>query len=334
MKAKWGVLGAAKIALKQVIPAMAQADDCEVVAIASRDAARARQAADELGIEKAYGSYDELLADADVNIIYNPLPNNLHVEWSVRSLEAGKHVLCEKPIAMNAVEAQELVAARDRTGLQVQEAFMVRHHPQWLQAREIVRSGDLGEVHAIHGFFSYMNTDAGNIRNRPETGGGAMMDIGCYLVVASRYLLGEDPRSVFATIDRDPEFGTDRLTSAVLDFDGPQATFTCGTQCAPHQRVRALGSRGTLEIEVPFNAPNDRETRLFVDDCRDLFGSGLRIESIPICNQYTLQADAFSRAVVNDEALEFPLEDAVTNMTIIDAIFASAERGVPVVTAG
>jgi predicted dehydrogenase len=326
-KVRWGVLGAANIAVKKVIPAMQRGEWSEVAALASRDVERAREAARSLGIPKAYGSYEELLADEEIEAIYNPLPNNLHVPWTVKAAEAGKHVLCEKPIAMSAAEARELLAVRDRTGVKIQEAFMVRTHPQWTTTVELIRAGRVGELRAAAGFFSYFNRDPGNIRNRPETGGGALMDIGCYPITVSRLVFGEEPRRCLGFVERDPEMGTDRLTSAILDFPSGQAVFTCGTQLVPYQRMQFFGTRGRIEIEIPFNAPADRPTRIFVDDGSDIFGSGVEVREFAPCDQYTIQCDLFSRAVREGGEQPIPLEDALKNMAVIDAVFRSAESG-------
>jgi predicted dehydrogenase len=257
-KVKWGVLGAARIALNKVIPAMQAGDWSQVVGIASRDSSRAQRAASELKIARSYGSYDALLDDPEIEAIYNPLPNHLHVPWSIRAAEAGKHVLCEKPIAVSVAETLKLIETRDRTGVKIGEAFMVRTHPQWLRAREIVRSGEIGDLRAVAGAFSYYNRDPKNVRNVPEWGGGALMDIGCYPIVTSRFLFGEEPRRVCGLLERDPDFGIDRLTSAILEFPSGQSIFTCSTQLVPYQRMQICGTRGRMEIEIPFNAPPDR----------------------------------------------------------------------------
>jgi len=315
---RWGVLGAAKIAVEKVIPAMQQGEWSEVSALASRDEGKAREAADPLGVARAYGSYEELLADPEIEAVYNPLPNHLHVPWTVRAAEAGKHVLCEKPVALDAAEARTLLEARDRTGVRIQEAFMVHTHPQWLGVRELVRGGRVGELRAFECHFSFFNRDPANIRNRREWGGGALMDIGCYPVHLSRFLFGEEPRRVLGLVERDPDTGVDRLTSAVLEYSAGHATFTCSTQMAPHQRVQILGTRGHIDVEIPFNAPADRPTRVFVDG---------EAQEFPACNQYTIQGDLFSRALRENTPQPIPLEDAVGNMAVIDAVFRSAESG-------
>ena len=326
-KVEWGVLGVANIATKKVIPAMQRGEWCEVTAIASRDLDKAKQAAKELGIPKAYGSYEELLADPDIEAIYNPLPNHLHVPWSIKAAEAGKHVLCEKPISMTVEEALSLLKVRDRTGVKIEEAFMVRTHPQWLRVRELIVSGRIGHLRSVSGFFSYLNRDPANIRNVPEWGGGALMDIGCYPITLSRFMFAAEPSRVLGLVERDPEMKTDRLSSAIMEFPSGQAVFTCSTQLVPYQRMHFMGTSGRIEIEVPFNAPNDRPCRIFIDDGRDLFGGGLATESFPVCDQYTIQGDVFSRAVREGTEVPVSIEDAIKNMAVIEAIFRSAESG-------
>jgi predicted dehydrogenase len=324
-KVKWGVLGAARIALNKVIPAMQSSEWSEVVAIASRDIGNAQRSAAEMSIPKAYGSYEELIEDPAIEAIYNPLPNHLHVPWSIRAAEAGKHVLCEKPIALSVAEALKLMEARDRTGMKIGEAFMVRTHPQWLRAREIVRSGEIGELRAIAAAFSYYNRDPKNVRNVLEWGGGALMDVGCYPIVTSRLLFGEEPRRVCGLIERDSDFGIDRLTSAILDFPSGQSVFTCSTQLVPYQRMQIFGTRGRIEIEIPFNAPPDRPCRIAIDSGADVFGSGKRLEEFEVCDQYTIQGDLFSQAIRQGGDVPTPLEESVLNMAVIEAVFRSAE---------
>lgn len=324
---KWGVLGVAGIAETKVIPAMQQGEWSEVIAIASRDPERARAAAERLGIERAYGSYEELLADPEVEAIYNPLPNHLHVPWTIRSATAGKHVLCEKPIALTAAEARELIAVRDRNGVLIGEAFMVRSHPQWVEARRLVQEGRIGEMRLITGYFSYFKLDPDNIRNRLETGGGALMDIGCYPINIARFLFGAEPLRAVSLIDRDPEMRIDRLTSAMLDFPGGQATFSCSTQLAASQRIHIFGTRGRIEVEIPFNAPPDKPARILVDDGSHAPAAGGEVIEFPAVDQYTLQGDAFSSAIIARTTPPVPLEDAIANMAVIDAIFRSAESG-------
>ena len=326
-RVRWGVLGVAHIAVKKVIPAMQRGRWSEVVAIASRDLRKAQQAAQLLSLPQAYGSYEELLMDSEIEAIYNPLPNHLHVPWSIRAAEAGKHVLCEKPISLTAQDAMSLIKARDRTGVKIEEAFMVRTHPQWSGALDLIRAERIGAVRAVVGCFSYDNRDPQNIRNIAAYGGGGLTDIGCYLVYTSRLIFGEEPTRVLALMEVSPETGTDVLTSAILDFPSGQAIFTCSTQVVPYQRVQVLGTRGRIEIEVPFNAPADRPCRIFIDDGSDLFGRGVEVVEFQPCDQYTIQGDLFSRSIREDTEPAIPLEDSVTNIVVIEALIRSTESG-------
>ena len=320
---RWGVLSTARIGVKTVIPAMQLSEYCDMVAIASRSLEQARAAAKQLAIPKAYGSYEELLADPEVDAVYIPLPNHLHVPWSIKALDGGKHVLCEKPISLTAAEAQKLLdAARKQPQLKVMEAFMYRHHPQWQRARQLVVEGQIGALQAIQSFFSYHNVDPGNIRNMADFGGGGLMDIGCYCISVARLIFGSEPQRVWGAMQYDPEFKTDRLTSGALDFGKGISTFTCATQLTPYQRVNIFGTEGRIEIEIPFNAPADQP-------CRIWHQRGAEIEEIilDVCNQYTVQGDLFSHAVLNDTEVPTPLEDAVANMGVIEDIVRSAESG-------
>jgi predicted dehydrogenase len=325
-KLRWGVLSTAAIGVKKVIPAMQLGEFSSITAIASRDLGKAQEAATALGITSAYGSYEELLADPEIGAIYNPLPNHLHVPWTIRAAEAGKHVLCEKPLSLTVAEAKTLLDVRARTGVRIGEAFMIRSHPQWLRVRELLDEGRIGKLQSVAGFFSYFNVDPKNIRNQADIGGGALMDIGCYLVNASRFAFAQEPSRVVACIERDPQMLTDRLTSGLMDFPGGQAIFTCSTQMVPYQRVQFFGTQGRIEIQIPFNAPPDRPTRIFIDDGKDLFSGGVTTEEFPVCNQYTLQGDAFSKAILNGTEIPVPLEEAIKNMVVIEALFTSAKN--------
>jgi predicted dehydrogenase len=298
-----------------------------VAAIASRDLSRAQAAATRLGIPRAYGSYEALLADPEIDAVYNPLPNHLHVPWTTRAAEAGKHVLCEKPIALNAVEAQQLLGVRDRTGVRMQEAFMVRTHPQWLAARALVRDGRIGDLRAMMGYFSYFNADSANIRNVPAFGGGALMDVGCYLVNTSRFIFEREPARVMGLVDRDPDMRTDRLTSIMLDFESGQSVGTCSTQLVWSQRMLIFGTKGRITLEIPFNAPPDRPNRILVDPGVDLDGAAAERIEFDTCNQYSIQGDLFSKAILDGADVPCPLEDAVCNMACLDAVFRSADSG-------
>ena len=323
-KLRWGILGTARIARLKVIPAIQRSAHSEVVAIASRSLEKARDTARVLGIPKAYGSYAELLADAEIDVIYNPLPNDQHVALTLTASRAGKHVLCEKPIGLTTADAERLRdAPRDRIIL---EAFMVRFHPQWLRAREIIRSGELGEVRIITGFFGYHNVDPENIRNDRQKGGGAAWDIGCYPLVGARFLFESEPRRVVALVDRDPSFGIDRVTSALVDFGGGRRLdFTVSTQSVPYQSIQVFGTKKRLEILIPFNAPQGESTSLLIDDGSTLDRSSARRETLPACDQYTEQADALARAIRGGPPLPYGVEDAIQNMRILDAL-AESER--------
>ncbi len=327
-KVRWGVLGVARIAVNRVIPAMQAGEWSEITGIASRDRNRAEAAANDLNIPKAYGSYEELIADPDIDAIYNPLPNHLHVPWSVRAAEAGKHVLCEKPIGMNVAETVELMAARDRAGVIIGEAFMVQTHPQWVRIMELVRGGRIGQLRSASGTFSYFKLEAENIRNIREYGGGGLMDIGCYPIKTSRMVFGEEPVRVSAAITRDPRFGNiDVLTSAILEFPSGHCVFTCSTQLMQQQSMCFYGTTGRIQPEIPYNATPGGTSRIFIDDGRDLTGGGRVVEEFTACDQYTIQGDLFSRAIREGGAPPVPLEDAIRNMAVIDAIFRSAETG-------
>ena len=324
---RWGILGAANIALQRVVPAMQHSPHTPVIAIASRDLAKARLAADRLGIPRAYGSYQELIDDPDIEAIYNPLPNHLHVPWTIRAAEAGKHVLCEKPLALSAKEASRLLEVRARTGVQIAEAFMVRAHPQWAAVRELVAEGRLGELRLIVGHFSYFRRDLDDIRSRLEWGGGAIMDIGCYPITLSRWLFDEEPTAVIAAVDRDPDLHVDRLASGLLCFPSGQASFNCATQLVPSQRMELFGTEGRIELDIPFSPPSEHACRILVDDGTQLGGAAAEAITLPAVDQYRLQAERFSEAVRGVGAVSVTLEDAIANMSVIDALFRSVTSG-------
>ncbi|MBS1789364.1 MAG: Gfo/Idh/MocA family oxidoreductase [Acidobacteria bacterium] len=322
-KVRWGVLSTSKFAQNKIIPAVKHCQHAEITAIASRDLSKAQEEAARFGFAKAYGSYEELLADPEIDAIYNPMPNHLHVPWSIKALEAGKHVLCEKPIGLSSAEGQQLVdAAKQHPKLKVMEAFMYRLHPQWQRAKQMVDEGKIGQLRTIQSFFSYFNTDPTNIRNKADIGGGALMDIGCYNISLSRLIFGAEPKRVLGLAEFDPQFQTDRLSSSILDFGRGTSTFTCSTQLSPYQRAIIFGTEGHIEIEIPFNAPPDKLTRIWHQH------NG-KVEEITfdVCDQYTIQFDSFSLAVLNDTAVPTPLEDAVANMKVIEAVFESSKSG-------
>ena len=322
----WGVLSTARIATKKVIPGMQKSSELVVAGLASRDPARAEAAAAECGIARVYGSYEAMLADPSIEVVYNPLPNHLHVPWTLAAAQAGKHVLCEKPMAMNAAELEVLRPYTSK--VHIREAFMVRFHPQWIEARERVRRNEIGALRYIQVAFNYFNDDPSNIRNRADIGGGALYDIGCYAIAAGRWFFEAEPERVAAILEMDPSFGTDRCTSGVLDFGaGRQLVFSVSTQAAPYQRVTLAGGRGRLEIEIPFNAPQDQPCRYSIDDGGSLDGSSRTTTTVDVADQYQLQAEAFSRAVRTQQPDATGLDDAVRNMRTIDALFTSARSG-------
>ncbi len=327
-KVKWGVLGVANIAVEKVIPAMQRGEASEIAAIASRDLARARAAAERLGIGRAYGSYEELLADPEIEAVYNPLPNELHVPWTMKALEAGKHVLCEKPIGLDANEARSLIEARERAGKLVAEAFMVRYHPQWRRARELVGAGAIGAASAIQTFFSYRLLDPENVRNRPP-GGGGLYDIGCYAILTARYIFGAEPTRVVATLDRDPNFRTDRLVSAIVEFPGGRhLTFSAATQLSGHQRVTIVGDAGRIEVAIPFNAPPDRPTQNH-DRQRRGFVRRRRAgrRNSRSATSTRCRATRFLAPCSGKRRSSSRSRTRSLNMRVIDALFRSAERG-------
>lgn len=322
---RWGVLSTADIGVKKVIPAMQASQLSPIRAIASRSLDTARRVAGELGIPVAYGSYEELLADPDIEAVYIPLPNHLHSEWTKAAAAAGKHVLCEKPIAMTSREARDMVEVCESSGVLLMEAFMYRLHPMWVKTMELVRGGAIGEVRSVQTVFSYFNDDPDNIRNIPDVGGGALYDIGCYAVNVARMVFGTEPTDVRAAIRRDERLGTDVVTSALLDFGGRHSTFVCSTQLEPDQRVDIHGTTGRLVVEIPFNLPDDRPTRVLqVAGGEPPVSPRIETHEIPAANPYSVQADAYSRAIRSGGPVPVEPADAVANMEVIDRIFAEA----------
>ncbi len=325
-KVVWGVLSTARIGIDLVLPAMRASPLIDLRAIASRSLEKAQRAAMALDIPRAYGSYDELIADPEIEAIYNPLPNHLHVPLTLQAAAAGKHVLCEKPIALSADEAEALRVAAAR--VHIEEAFMVRHHPQWQRVRELVRSGRIGTPRAVQVFFSYFNDEPANIRNQAAIGGGALYDIGCYAILCGRYLFESEPLRSIALVDRDPALGTDRTTSALLDFgSGRHVTFTVSTQSCRYQRVNVVGTQGRIEVAIPFNAPRGGAMTIAVDGSGALDGSGMHSETLDPADHYQLQAEAFSRRVRGDAAPSWGVDDAIAQLRVIDALWRSEKSG-------
>jgi predicted dehydrogenase len=323
-KLRLGVLGTSKHYSLRIATPLKESLLVEPYGIASRNGEKAQGYAENWGFKQAYGSYEELLADPGIDFVYCPLPNHLHLEYIKKAADAGKPILCEKPLGMNAQEAVEAAEYCKKKGILVMEAFMYRFHPQWIRAAEIVRAGELGTIMATAGIFSYDLKDGSNIRNISEAGGGSIYDIGCYTVSTARLLMQAEPLRVICTLKRDPVFKTDIFASAILDFgEGRHSTFTIGTQLYPWQRVRALGTDGTLAVEVPFNMYGDVPGRIHVNT-----GVGERVIETEIADQYLLEFDAFAEAVA-DKRIEAPtpIADATANMAVLDALFASAASG-------
>ena len=326
-KVSWGVLSTAKIAMDRVIAPMQKAANLSIDAIASRDLTKAKAAAAQFSIAKSYGNYEELLNDPSIEAAYIPIPNNLHVEWAERAALAGKHVLVEKPVAINADEAKRLIATRDRSGKLIIEGFMVRYAAQWIEIRNLIASGRIGAVNGIQAHATYVNVDPDNIRNLVDLGGGALMDIGCYVILFSRMIFGSEPRRVVSLVDRDPVMKTDRRSSIILDFPQGQATLFVSTQLARAQRVRIFGTKGSIEVEIPINIPDDRPARITIDDGRDSMGGGAEILEFPAANFFTLQGEAVSRMIRGQSAVGMTLEESIANMQVIDAALRSERSG-------
>jgi predicted dehydrogenase len=322
-KVSWGILSTAKIGTEKVIPAMQQGKYSKISAITSRNIVKAKKVAQQLGIPKAYGSYKELLEDTEIEAIYIPLPNHLHVQWTINSLEAGKHVLCEKPIGLSFKQAEHLKKEMEKfADLKVMEAFMYRFHPQWKTVKKLVDEGKIGELKTIHSIFSFFNNDPTDIRNQLESGGGSLLDIGCYCISLSRFLFNNEPVRVSGTIEHDPKMKTDRLVSAVLEFEKGTSTFTCSTQLIDHSCVDIFGTHGRIEMATPF-LPSFESTSKIMHQV----GSQMKEIIFEPCNQYTIQGDLFSQAILNDSNVPTSIEDGVANMKVIDKIIESYKKG-------
>ncbi|MEP7208048.1 MAG: Gfo/Idh/MocA family oxidoreductase [Casimicrobiaceae bacterium] len=318
----WGVLSRSAHYKRRVHPGISRSSAIDLRAIASRSVESAAAAARELGIPVAHGSYEALLADRAIEAVYIPLPNHLHATWVKLAADAGKHILCEKPFAMNAAEADDAIRHAQSRGVRVMEAFMYPFHPQWQRVRELVRIGEIGQLHAVHVHFSYTQKDPANIRNVLAAGGGGLPDIGCYAVSCARFLLGREPRRAISLIQRDPTFGTDVLSSGMLDFGVARATFTVGTQLQPTQRVDIVGTAGEITVHLPFNAWTDVPAEVTVTN-----SVGRRVVRSAITDQYVAMFEAFSRAIRDDGDVPIPPQDAIDNMKVLDALFRSEASG-------
>jgi predicted dehydrogenase len=319
---RWGILPVSKHFDLRVFQPLAATPQAEIAAVASRDAEKASNAAARYGVAKAYGSYDDLLADPRVEAVYISLPNDMHAEWSVRAMRAGKHVLCEKPFGLNASEVSATAAVARDTGKLLMEAFMYRFHPQWVHVKKLIERGEIGKIIATHCFFSFNLTDPDNIRNRMESGGGSLYDIGCYAVSSARWIMGREPHRVMSLLNRDASFGTDTVSSAILDFGSARSTFTVSTQAFSSQRVDILGSGGRISVELPFNAYNDVPMSVEITT-----GVGTRVYRSPVADQYGLMFAAVSEAIRTGIPAPTDIGDATANMRVLDALFASERSG-------
>ncbi|MBT4482349.1 MAG: Gfo/Idh/MocA family oxidoreductase [Candidatus Latescibacteria bacterium] len=319
---RWGIVGAAKIFIKAVILPMQKSELMELYAVASRNPEKAKQISRQYGIPRSFSSYEELLADKSIEAVYIPLPNNIHLEWIKKAADAGKHILCEKPLGLNGGEAQEALEYARKKGVLLMEAFMYRFHPQWIRAKELISTENIGSLRAVQTFFSYNNTDPKNIRNILETGGGAVLDIGCYAISTARYLFGREPKRVVSLINRSPAFKTDILSSGIMDFGDGHSTFTVGTQSYPYQKVDIIGSGGRIHIHIPFNTYTDVPAEITVTN-----SVGSRKLLLGPEDQYKLQFERFSEAVRSDGPAPTPPEDAVNNLNVMDAFFKSEKSG-------
>ena len=319
---RWGVLGVAKIFIKAFLLPMQKSEIIELYGIASRNPEKAKQASETYGIAKYYPSYEDLLSDTSIEAVYIPLPNNMHLEWIKKAADAGKHILCEKPLTLNAKEAREAAEYSRKKGVLLMEAFMYRFHPQWIRAKELVTTGNIGTIQSAHTFFSYNNTDPNNIRNIAEMGGGALYDIGCYAVSAARYMFDREPSKALSLVNRDPGFKTDILTSGILDFGNGNSVFTVGTLTFPYQRVDIVGSSGSIHIQIPFNTFTDVPAHMTV-----VTSVGTREIQFDPADQYELQIVQFSEAIRKGTQAPTPLEDAIHNLSVMDALFKSEKSG-------
>ena len=321
-KIKWGILSTASIAIEQVIPAMLECKHCDIIAIASRNEEKAKEAAVKFRIPNFYGSYQQLLDNKEVEAIYIPLPNHMHVPWAIKALEAGKHVLLEKPAALSSTEAQTLLDESEKyPQLKIMEAFMYRFHPQWVKLKELIADGTIGDLKSIQSSFSFFEDDPNSIVNNKEMGGGSLMDIGCYPISLSRFLFGAEPKSVSANIEYDPVFKTDILASGIMEFEKGSSTFFSATQVTENQNVKIFGTKAFIEMEIPFNPPTDTKTRIIIDKDGEK-----EIIEFDICNQYTIQADLFSLAIIENKPVPTPLQDAINNIKVIERLIESDKK--------
>jgi predicted dehydrogenase len=328
----WGVLGAASIAVQRVIPAMREAPSATFLALASRDESKARAVASELGAPRSYAGYEQLLADPDIDAVYIPLPNQLHFEWSMRALDAGKHVLCEKPLCMTSHDVERLCLARDRADRHIEEAFGYRNHAQWTTALALIAADAIGSVRAAHAVLAKQFLDPADVRNNPAAGGGALYDLGSYAINALNLICGRAPTRVTAVAEHDPQFRIDRLTSALLDYGDAHASLTVASQAGPaawatHQQLTVLGARGWLRMNFPFAQARPVACRIEIGDQSSVGALPTTVQDFAPANQYALQVERFSRRVLGAPVPTWPIEDALATLRTIEAIFAAARDG-------
>lgn len=321
---RWGILSTANIGINQVIPAICASENGVAHAIASRDLAKARHVADRFGMKHAFGSYDELLACDEIDGIYIPLPTSQHVEWTLKAAKAGKHVLCEKPIALKTAEIDALIAARDQYGVVISEAFMVYYHPQWIKLRELLHEGVIGHLRRVEGVFTYFNNDPANMRNQLSLGGGGLPDIGVYPVVTTRMSTGLEPKRIRAQIEFDPTFKTDRYASVEAQFDGFDLHFYVATQMAYRQSMIFHGDKGYIEVHAPFNPLKYDHARISVHNVTRDTTTTYSFQNI---NQYQLQAETFVRKARGAPVSVFSLENSKGNQHFIDMVYEAGKKG-------
>lgn len=320
---RFGIISTAKIGREAVVPAIQDAENCVVTAVASRDLARAREMADRFSAPHAFGSYEEMLASDTIDAVYIPLPTSQHIEWAIKAADAGKHVLCEKPIALKAAEIDKLIAARDRNKVLISEAFMVTYAPVWRKVRSLIAEGAIGKLRHVQGVFTYFNRDPGNMRNIPELGGGGLPDIGVYPTISTRFSTGLEPLRIQAVTERDPEFGTDVYSSVKADFGDFELSFYISTQMANRQLMVFHGTEGFIEVKSPFNADRWGPEEIELSNRAHNQSTIFRFQD---SRQYRKQAEAFARAAKGEQEEIVTLENSKLNQKVIDAIYRASEK--------
>lgn len=319
---KLGILGVSGHFIRRVLFPLKKSQLIEVYAISSRSKSKAKEAAEKYNIPQYYSSYEELLNNKSIDIVYIPLPNNLHPEWIKKCADNKKHIICEKPVALNASDASECINYAKNKNVYIMEAFMYKFHPQWKRALEFIRMGEIGGINMIHTAFGYNNPDPNNIRNIKDAGGGSLMDIGCYAVSVPRFLLESEPKRVISLMNYDKVFQTDILSSAILDFGYARATFNVSTKTFPYQKVEIHGTQGIIIIQLPFNAFLDVKAKITV-----MTSVGAREINFEPVDQYQIEFEEFVNAIRNNQPSPISIDDAINNMKVIDAIIKSNKSG-------